>query len=346
MIDLTQFTDAGGCGCKISPDKLKEILDGVRASSKWRNLLVGNFHNDDAAVYRLTSKKSLVFTDDFFTPVIDDPYLFGKIASANAVSDIFAMGGKPIVALSILGWPVDVIPLQYAKEVMAGAKSICDQLNIAIAGGHSINNPQPLFGLSVLGIANPKFVKQNSAAKQNDLLYLTKPIGSGIYSTALKRKLITSADKDEMVSVMCTLNSIGRKIAKLDFVHAMTDITGFGLLGHVNEICSASGLAADIFFDKIRLLKHLHHYFDQGIITSGGSRNWENLQSITEETNAFKKVVLSDPQTNGGLLVTVDPAFQSGFETFLMRHDLIDHTAPIGILKPKPNNLCRTINVL
>lgn len=346
MINLTRFTDSGGCGCKISPRILSEIIKTIKIQADEKSILVGNYYNDDAAVIQINKKKALVFTDDFFTPIVDDPFYFGKIAACNALSDIYAMGAKPQVALSILGWPVEKIQAKYARQVLEGAKSICDKAGVSLAGGHSINNPQPIFGLSVIGQINPKYLKLNTSAKENDILYLTKPLGSGIYSTALKLDKITDNDKIEMIKVMTTLNSIGIKIAKLNYVNSMTDITGFGLFGHLIELCKASKLSAEISFENIQLLKNIMAYWKNGIITSGGKRNWEGYKSLIGATNDFRKSILSDPQTNGGLLITINENYKSHFESFLKTNNLQKFSKPIGILKRTSINSKKIITII
>lgn len=332
-IRLTDFTDAGGCGCKISPQYLHELLKTIKIRANKNNLLAGNYHNDDAAVMSMNKNQSLVFTDDFFTPVVDDPYYFGKIAACNAVSDIYAMGAIPKIALSILGWPVNEIPIQYARLVLKGAKSICDKINVPLAGGHSIINPQPVFGLSVVGFINPRHLKLNTSAKQGDLLYLTKPIGTGIYSTANKLNKITASDKKEMINTMTILNSIGIELSRRRYINAVTDVTGFGLLGHLLEICNASKVQAELWFDNVRILKNFKKYWDEGIITSGGKRNWKSYESAVSLDDNFKIAVLTDPQTNGGLLVTVNEKNQKKFETFLCDNGMAPYSSPVGVLK-------------
>lgn len=344
-INLTQYTDAGGCGCKISPKTLSEIIQTVKLKPDDKNLLAGNYYNDDAAVIKIDKTKALVFTDDFFTPIVDDPFYFGKIAACNALSDIYAMGASPKIALSILGWPVEIIPSWYARKVLEGARSICETVGVSLAGGHSINNPQPIFGLSVIGQINPKYLKLNTSAKNNDIVYLTKPLGTGIYSTALKQNKISKNDKKDMIKVMSTLNVLGIEIAKLSYVHSMTDITGFGLFGHLIELCKASNLSAEITFANIQLLKNTSRYIESGIITSGGKRNWESYKSLVGTIDDLKRTILSDPQTNGGLLVTVSQNSKSLFESFLKRNNLQKFSKPIGILKTNTFNSKKIIVV-
>ncbi len=248
------------------------------------------------------------------------------------------MGASPTIALSILGWPIDKIPAKYARKVLEGARDVCESVGVSLAGGHSINNPQPIFGLSVIGQINPRYLKLNASAQDNDILYLTKPLGSGIYSTALKQNKIGSRDKSDLIKVITTLNSIGVKIGKLNYVNSMTDITGFGLFGHLIELCKASKLSAEITFDNIPLLKNIKSYYESGIITSGGKRNWDSYKSLVGTTDDFKKTILSDPQTNGGLLVTVNQKYKIPFESFLKRNDLQEFSTPIGVIKTNRRN--------
>jgi selenide,water dikinase len=336
-INLTQFTDAGGCGCKISPGVLAEIIQTTKFKPDEKKLLVANYHNDDAAVFKISKSKALVFTDDFFTPIIDDPFSYGKIAACNALSDVYAMGASPFIALSILGWPVEKIPVQYAREVLEGAKSICDSVGVFLSGGHSINNPQPIFGLSVVGQIRPQYLKLNSTAKSADLVYLTKRLGTGVYSTALKLNKISGSDKKEMIKIMCSLNVLGIKIAKLGYVNAMTDVSGFGLFGHLIEICQASNLSADILFKNVQLLENARKYIENGIASAGGRRNWESYKSLIGKTDDFVRTILTDPQTNGGLLITIDQNHQNDFESFLNRNNLSDFSKPIAVLKTAGN---------
>ncbi|WP_226390825.1 selenide, water dikinase SelD [Penaeicola halotolerans] len=317
-IKLTQFSEGSGCGCKIAPAILEEILSG---SQTWQrpdaNLLVGNHQKDDAAVYQLSPDLAMINTVDFFTPIVDDPYDFGRIAAANALSDVYAMGGVPIFANAVLSWPVEKLAPALAAKVLEGAKSICQQAGVTIAGGHSIAAKDPIFGLSVCGTIHPQNIKSNSTAQEGDLIYLTKKIGIGVLATALKRGKINPEDYQEMVNTACQLNSIGQHLGQQDFVHAMTDVTGFGLLGHLIETCEGAGLSADLHFKDIPLIKGVQSYIDQFIFPDNTYRNWNAYSPKTSGVNGMELVHLCDPQTSGGLLVAIDPAQQAAFETLM-----------------------------
>ncbi|MFN7312864.1 MAG: selenide, water dikinase SelD [Bacteroidota bacterium] len=305
---LTQYAKGSGCGCKISPSVLQEVLANHRTQGG-QNLLVGNQHNDDAAVYQLNDETALIITADFFTPIVDDAFTFGKIAAANALSDVYAMGGKPITAIALLGWPIDKLPAALASEVIAGARIICETAGIAISGGHTIDAPEPFFGLSVNGITNPKNIKTNQTAKAGDKIYLTKPIGSGILSTAIKRGLITENEQQTFIKTLTQLNDIGYYLGTCPGVHALTDVTGYGLGGHLLEMCTGSGLSARLRLSDIPLLPGVSNYLAQTVLPDATYRNWnayENNILVQPEVDALKAfALLSDPQTNGGLLVAV-----------------------------------------
>ncbi|MEO6830679.1 MAG: selenide, water dikinase SelD, partial [Chitinophagaceae bacterium] len=239
---LTQWAKATGCSCKIAPAQLKEILRTASPIVADKNLLVGNDSSDDAAVYALDDKMAIIATTDFFTPVVDDAYSFGKIAAANALSDVYAMGGKPILAIAVLGWPVDLLPPEMATAVLEGARSICAEAGIILAGGHSIITTEPFFGLAVNGLLNIENLKKNNTAQEGDLLFLTKPIGAGILTTAAKRGVLPEEFQSVLLNQLSKLNKIGEQIGKISGVHAMTDVTGFGLLGHLIEMAEGSGL--------------------------------------------------------------------------------------------------------
>jgi len=270
-----------------------------------QQLLVGNESRDDAAAYDLGDGTAVISTTDFFMPIVDDPFDFGRIASANAMSDVFAMGGRPLMAISILGWPVDKIPAEVAREVLEGSRSICKEAGIALAGGHSIDSPEPIFGLAVTGQVETKFLKQNSMAQPGDYLFLTKPLGVGILSTAQKKGILKEEHQTTAPDLMVQLNSIGRNLGELDAVSTMTDVTGFGLLGHLLELCEGSGLTAEIDFQNVPLLPDLDYYLEAKSTPGGTQRNWdsygEKIGPITEK----QRSLLCDPQTSGGLLVAV-----------------------------------------
>ncbi|MDE3235056.1 MAG: selenide, water dikinase SelD [Bacteroidota bacterium] len=308
-IRLTQFSHGGGCGCKIAPQVLDTILHSQLATPDHKNLLVGNSSKDDAAAYDLGNGTALISTTDFFMPIVDDAQTFGKIASANAISDVYAMGGKPVLAIAILGWPVDKIPAEVAQQVIEGARLICAEAGIPLAGGHSIDSPEPIFGLAVNGLVNIPQLKQNNTAKEGDILFLTKPLGVGILSTAQKRSLLKEEHLEVLLKQLTQLNSVGEALGKIDAVHAMTDVTGFGLLGHLIEMCEGSKLSASVPYDTIPLIPFTPDYVALKAIPGATKRNWASyghkvsLAGGIDETAAY--TVLADPQTNGGLLISV-----------------------------------------
>ncbi len=333
QIRLTQFSRGGGCGCKISPQVLEEILDS-QFTFPDKNLLVGNNSKDDAAVYDLGNGDAIISTTDFFMPIVDDAFDFGRIAAANAVSDVYAMGGKPIMALAILGWPIDKLPISLAGEVMEGARKICDQINIPLAGGHSIDSAEPFFGLSVNGVVDISKLKKNNTAKEGDLIFITKPIGVGILSTAQKRGVLLPGDQKVLIDQLTQLNTIGEKLGDLDGVHAMTDITGFGLAGHLLEMAEGSGLSAQIEYSKIKLCDGVKHYLEMKIMPDATFRNWNSyskkidFEKGVDVMEAF--TTLPDPQTNGGLLIAVNPTAVNELKNILEECGLGKMTTPIG----------------
>ncbi|TAH38809.1 MAG: selenide, water dikinase SelD [Bacteroidetes bacterium] len=310
-VRLTQFSHGAGCGCKISPAVLDEILKGHAPQQNFANLLVGTESKDDAAILDLGNEECLISTTDFFTPIVDDAFDFGRIAAANAISDVYAMGGKPILALAILGFPVEKISSDIAREIIAGAKAICKEANIPLAGGHSIDSLEPIFGLSVNGLVKKKNIRRNNSAKNGDLLYLSKPIGTGIIGTALKRGKVQDVDLKKAVDVMTQLNSIGAVLSGFEQVHAITDVTGFGLLGHLIEICEGSGLSAEVNYKDIPLLPNLEYYMNQFIIPDNTYRNWNAFEKKVSGITGPAFIPLCDPQTSGGLLISVDPTFEA-----------------------------------
>lgn len=316
-IKLTQYSHGAGCGCKISPAILDKILHSPLAAAPDARLLVGNDKRDDAAVLDLGNGTALISTTDFFMPIVDDPFDFGRIASANAISDVYAMGGKPVLAIAILGWPIDKLPPEVAQKVLEGARSICAEAGITLAGGHSIDCPEPVFGLAVNGMVNINQLKQNSTATAGCKLYLTKALGVGILSTAQKKGILKAEDAAIALESMVTLNSPGAKFAEFDGVKAMTDVTGFGLLGHLSEMCAGSNLAAEITFDKVPVIESLGFYLEQKCFPGGTQRNWnsygQKIGTLTDE----QRYVLADPQTSGGLLVAVTEESSEAFEQLL-----------------------------
>jgi selenide,water dikinase len=334
-IKLTQYSHGAGCGCKISPKILDEILHSSFSMPDNDRLIVGNHSKDDAAVFDLNNGTALISTTDFFMPIVDDPYNFGRIASANAISDVYAMGGNPVLAIAILGWPINIIPPIVARRVIEGSKSICMDAGIPLAGGHSIDSPEPIFGLAVNGLVDLKHLKQNNTAKRGDLLLLTKSIGVGILTTAEKKGILRSEDATLAADQMMKLNKIGAVISTLEGVHAMTDVTGFGLLGHLIEMAEGSGLSAKLDFKSVPLISDmLIDYVEKGSVPGGTNRNWESYGHKVELKDALNaqlyKSILADPQTSGGLLISVAKESLSELTSMLQEHDLSEYVQPIG----------------
>jgi|SRR6185312_8208548 len=331
-IKLTQYSHGAGCGCKISPKVLDAILHSAKPATKYKNLVVGNESKDDAAVYDIGGGKGLISTTDFFMPIVDDPYQFGKIASANAISDVYAMGGTPLMAIAILGWPINKIPEAIASQVLEGARDICNSVNIPLAGGHSIDSPEPIFGLAVNGMVDLKHLKRNDTAKEGNLLYLTKPIGIGILTTAEKKGILKKEHEGLAATIMMQINRIGAELGKLDGVKAMTDVTGFGLLGHLREMCEGSHLGATIHFDKVKLIANLEDYLKQNAVPGGTTRNWDSYGDKIKLANDTQRNILCDPQTSGGLLIAVEPDAAKEVEKLLKDNGLGAFAEPIGVL--------------
>lgn len=303
---LTQFSPGAGCGCKISPKDLECILKSTTPRVPNPNLLVGNDSKDDAAVYDLGNGQALISTTDFFTPIVDDPYDFGRIAATNAISDIYAMGGKPIMALAILAWPLEKLSTDIAQKVIEGARDVCADAGIQLAGGHSIDISDPVFGLSVNGIVASERVKKNNTATPNCTLFITKPLGIGVLTTAEKKKLIAHEDNQVAVDLMCTLNKVGEVFGQLSCVKSMTDVTGFGLLGHLSEICEGSNVNAIIDFEAIPKIDGVEKLIAQKCTPGGTRRNWASYGHLIGDITEDQKALLCDPQTSGGLLVAVE----------------------------------------
>ena len=332
-IKLTQYSHGAGCGCKIAPKVLDEILKTNLVLPDNKNLLVGNSSKDDAAVYDLGNRMALISTTDFFMPIVDDPFEFGRIASANAISDVYAMGGKPIVAIAILGWPVNILPTSIAQKVIEGSRSICTEAGISLAGGHSIDSPEPIFGLAVSGLVPIENIKQNNLAKEGDVLFLTKPLGVGILTTAEKKGILKKEHAGMAAKQMMQLNKAGERLGNIKGVNAMTDITGFGLLGHLIEMAEGSGLSAVIDFNKIPLITDdLKNYVDQKCVPGGTNRNWDSYGDKIGDITDYQKTILADPQTSGGLLIAVDPFAVNEVRQILIDHALNSFTHPIGNL--------------
>ncbi|HET7366237.1 MAG TPA: selenide, water dikinase SelD [Burkholderiales bacterium] len=309
-IRLTEYSHGGGCGCKIAPAVLSEILAATPIRGLPKDLLVGLETADDAAVYRLNDTQAIVATTDFFTPIVDEPHDFGRIAATNAISDIYAMGGRPIMALAIVGMPLEKLPLAVVGRILAGGEEVCAQAGIPIAGGHSIDTLEPIYGLVVLGLVHPDKVKRNSSAKAGDALVLGKPLGIGILSAALKKGKLSPSGYAEMLKWTTRLNTPGQALAEMTDVHALTDVTGFGLAGHLLEMCRGARLGAEVKFDALPLIAEALDWAKQGIATGASERNWNSYGREVDLPAGFadwQKKLITDPQTSGGLLVACAP---------------------------------------
>ncbi|MGA1374915.1 MAG: selenide, water dikinase SelD [Flavobacteriales bacterium] len=335
-IRLTAYSHGAGCGCKLSPAVLHGILSAVDRSERFPGLLVGNETKDDAAVVDLGDGTGIITTTDFFMPIVDDPRTFGRIAAANAISDIYAMGGTPLVAIAILGWPLDKLPEHIAGEVVDGGRSICSEAGIPLAGGHSIDCPEPIFGLAVTGRVALDRLKRNDTGQPGDLLFLTKPLGVGILTTAEKRGIVAPEDHAAAVASMQRLNTLGPTLAALPGVHSLTDVTGFGLLGHLLEMAEGSGCGAELEPGAVPTLHPaaLATYHAAGAVPGGARRNWSSYSDRVESLDGFARDLLSDPQTSGGLLIAASPAAAPAVQRTLRDAGLPDR--PIGRLTPPP----------
>jgi len=327
-ICLTQYSHGSGCGCKISPAVLSVILKSHLTPQLDSALLVGNSSRDDAAVYDLGNGTAIISTTDFFMPIVDDPFTFGQIAATNAISDVYAMGGKPLLAIAIFGWPIDKLAPEIGQQVIEGGRKTCQDAGIALAGGHSIDSPEPIFGLAVTGIVDIDKLKQNDTAKVGDHIYLTKPLGIGILTTAQKKSKLKAEDLTVATEAMCQLNKIGGELSVIPGVSAITDVTGFGLAGHLQEVCQGSGLHAVIHFNKIPLLPNVNEYLDLGCSPGGTQRNFDSYKESLGEMTQRQKEILCDPQTSGGLLVMVNDAGQEELLRITREHGL--ELEPIG----------------
>lgn len=321
-VRLTQYSHGAGCGCKIAPAVLDKILHTGEKPAPFAGLLVGNDTRDDAAVFETGNGKAVVSTTDFFMPIVDDPYDFGRIAAANAISDIYAMGASPLMSIAILGWPIDKLAPEIAGRVLEGGRAVCAEAGIPLAGGHSIDCPEPVFGLAVTGEVETKHLKRNSTAEEGCLLFLTKPLGIGILSTAQKKSMLSEEDLNLGRDWMVKLNSIGKEFAKLDGIKAMTDVTGFGLLGHLSEMAEGSNLSAQIEFDKVPLITESVAYMKAGAVPGGTNRNLESYGHKVAEMGNKKRMMLADPQTSGGLLVAVHPSELDNFNKICLDNKL------------------------
>jgi len=320
---LTSLSHGGGCGCKIAPGVLADLLARSPSAGTFTQLLVGTETSDDAAVYRLNDEQAVIATTDFFMPIVDDPFDFGRIAATNALSDVYAMGGTPIMALAILGMPIKVLPPDVIGEILRGGESVCAQANIPIAGGHSIDSVEPIYGLAAIGVVHPSQVKRNSTATAGDVLLLGKPLGVGVLSAALKRGQLTDAGYRDMIATTTLLNRAGAELAQLPGVHSMTDVTGFGLLGHLLEMCRGSRLSAHVSAAKVPLLDNVRALADAGVVTGASDRNWASYGDhvrFTTDSGKAMKALLCDPQTSGGLLVSCAPDAASAALEVFKRH--------------------------
>ncbi len=309
-VKLTQLSHGGGCGCKIAPSLLQEILGKAKDKLPFANLLVGTETSDDAAVYRLNDQQAIIATTDFFMPIVDDPFDFGRIAATNALSDVYAMGGTPIMALAIVGMPISKLPVETIRGILQGGESVCEAAGIPLAGGHSIDSVEPIYGLVAIGIVHPDQLKKNSKAQAGDVLILGKGLGVGILAAALKKNSLSADGYTQMIATTTQLNSVGSELASLNTVHALTDVTGFGLLGHLLEICRGSGLGAELMFEQVPILSEALALVQQGFGPGAIDRN---LSSYGHEVDFaanledWQRRVLADAQTSGGLLVAVAP---------------------------------------
>ena len=328
-IRLTQYSHGAGCGCKIAPGVLNTMLSCMNRDTNYPNLIVGNDTKDDAAVVDLGDGTGIVSTTDFFMPIVDDPHTFGRIAAANAISDIYAMGGTPLMAIAILGWPIDKLAPEVAGEVLEGGRTICAEAGIPLAGGHSIDSPEPIFGLAVTGRVPLANLKANASAKVGDVLFLTKPIGVGIITTAEKKGLVSYEHIQAAIASMTALNKVGEKLSELPGVNAMTDVTGFGLMGHLLEMCQGSGTSAQLDFEEVPTLDRvaLINYHKLGCVPGGASRNFNSYGEHLDIPEGFTRDLLCDPQTSGGLLLSVDHA-----SIEVVQDILRDHNLPVNII--------------
>jgi selenide,water dikinase len=303
---LTDLAHGGGCGCKLSPSVLQDLLSKQPGAGPFSQLLVGNETGDDAAVWQIDDNQCIVATTDFFMPMVDDPRDFGRIAAANAISDVYAMGGRPVMALAILGMPLGKLPLESVREILAGGASVCAEAGIPVAGGHSIDAPEPIYGLAVIGLAKPQNVRRNGGAKPGDALILTKGIGVGVYSAAFKKQKLPDDAYAEMMASTTLLNRVGQSLGEDSTVHAITDVTGFGILGHALEVARGSSVGIEIAYDDIPFLSQAEALAKAGFVTGASGRNWESYGHdvvLPDDFPQWRKSLLTDPQTSGGLLV-------------------------------------------
>jgi selenide,water dikinase len=340
-IRLTSLAHGGGCGCKIAPGVLTDILKALPMRVRPEALMGGTENNEDAAVYKLNDSQALIATTDFFTPIVDDPYDFGRIAATNAISDVYAMGGKPILALALLGMPINTLPLEVIAKITAGGESVCAEAGIPIAGGHSIDTVEPIYGLVVLGLVHPDKVKRNSTARAGDSILLGKPLGVGILSAALKQGKLSEAGYRHMIEYTTKLNRPGVDFADMPGVHALTDVTGFGLAGHLLELCRGAKLNAQLRWRDVPVIPEALEYVKAGLFTGASTRNWAGYGSEVKLDGTiadWQRNVLTDPQTSGGLLVACHPKIENEVLAVFRRHGFAD-ARKIGTFADGPSGV-------
>jgi selenide,water dikinase len=337
-IRLTDLAHGGGCGCKLAPSVLSDILAKLPAAASFPNLLVGTETSDDAAIYRINDRQAVVATTDFFLPIVDDPFEFGRIAATNALSDVYAMGGTPLLALAILGMPVDKLPVETAQQILAGGAAVCAAAGIPIAGGHSIDSPEPIYGLAVVGLIDPEGILRNSTAQAGDTLILAKPLGIGIFSAALKRGELDETCYAEMIAATTQLNTVGAELPSVAGVHAVTDVTGFGLLGHALEMCRGAHLSLTLLFAALPIFAGARRLAQSGIGTGAAKRNWASYGAdvtLADGMASWQRDILCDPQTSGGLLIACAPATAEAVRN-LVRARGFGHVREIGSFAAGP----------
>ena len=333
---LTSLSHGGGCGCKIAPGVLSSILKASPLHALPAALLAGNENNEDAAVYQINANQAIVATTDFFMPIVDDPYEFGRIAATNAISDIYAMGAQPLFALALLGMPINILPLDVIQKITAGGESVCADAGIVIAGGHSIDSVEPIYGLVVIGLVDPKHLKRNNGSRVGDSIILSKPLGVGILSAALKKERLSDAGYREMIALTTTLNKPGLALSRLDGVHAMTDVTGFGLAGHLLELARGAGLRADLSWNAIPIIDEAMTLAQGDIYTGASTRNWAaygHEVTLSNQLGIWQQHLLTDPQTSGGLLISCAPESEAEVLAILQA-DGFSRAAVIGRFEP------------
>jgi len=326
-VRLTSLAHGGGCGCKIAPGILSEILKSSPIRVNSPDLLVGSENNEDAAVYRINDRQAVVATTDFFMPIVDDPFEFGRIAATNAISDVYAMGGKPIFALALLGMPINTLPLDVIRRITEGGESVCAQVGIPIAGGHSIDTVEPIYGLVVLGLVDPAKFKRNNGAKAGDSLILGKPLGVGILSAALKQEKLPESGYRRMIDCTTQLNTPGVDLVEMPGVHALTDVTGFGLGGHLLELCRGAGLNAQLNWADVPVIPEAVDLVKAGVVTGASNRNWNGYGKeiqLAAGIEEWQKLLLTDPQTSGGLLVSCAPESEAEVLSIFRRQGFAD----------------------